>query len=521
MYYRHYKSVKNTLSYTMKEFHPYSPEELTARYFGFPEGLTYVAFMCLPEVLRRHIAEKNRILQTDAYNRTMEHIYGDEWDTPATYTLQFRRSPHGYIIVCGLRRVLEEFAALPITQSELDMAAAFYEEHASVPYFNKEKWQSIIDDYNGYLPIRIDCVPEGTAVLPGDPVLRVTGPSEIVSHFEPYIHRAYYESMVATTAHEIGREFPGRFIEVGKRGTPTEQMHLLATRAMLAGGGIRYSSSDSAAATLESLKDVGTLGHRYIQSVSIQEGMTEEDAFRKAILATDTVSLLVDLVDSYRGIQIALSLKESYRHTGKKIWIRLDSGNIAEQTLFTLREFARRGFLDPSMDKIIVEGIHTIDDMREIDELVRAAGFNPENHVIYGAGGLLVAKGTTRSDASSGFKLSKWGAHNTMKFSDSPGKENQPGEPTVFDTPDGRRIGQVGEDIGADIFIPAYRYPGVILIDDNPVTTYRRAQDTYGTISYQVAQGEKTRYSQVTEDFVNEIHGHYHTYSTQESRIPA
>jgi nicotinate phosphoribosyltransferase len=241
-----------------------------------------------------------------------------------------------------MRRVVEEFAAMPITQSELDFAAEFYENHAVVPYFNKAKWQHIIDEYGGYLPLEIDCVPEGTAVLPGDPIMRLSGPSEIVASFEPYVHRAFYESMVATTAHEISREFSGRFIEVGKRGTPTEHMHLLAARAMLLGGNIQYTSNDAAAVVHEQLKDVGTLGHRYVQSISIRETMTEKDAFEKAILETESVSLLIDLVDSYQGISTAMELKERYRESGKKIWIRLDSGDIQGQTVFTLQEYAKK-----------------------------------------------------------------------------------------------------------------------------------------------------------------------------------
>jgi hypothetical protein len=113
---------------------------------------------------------------------------------------------------------------------------------------------------------------------------------------------------------------------------------------------------------------------------------------------------------------------------------------------------------------------------------------------------LLVAKGTTRSDASSGFKLSKWGNYDTMKFSDSPGKENPPGEPTLFQTPDGRRVGQVGEDIGEDMFVPAYRYPGKILLPDSLEGMYERAQRTHAHIEHQVQRRDKTEHSQKTKE---------------------
>lgn len=484
-----------------------TPEALMNRYFGFPEGLMYQSFQRLPTVLREQLVSQNRILQTDTYNRTMEHISGPEAQTPATYTLQMRRSPHGYIIAMGMRPMLETFSH-PITQAELDFAADFYTHDAAVPYFNKAMWQNVIDNHGGYMPIQIDCVPEGTALLPGDPVIRVSGPNELVAHFEPLFHRLFYPSMVATTAHVIGREFPGRFIEVGKRGTPTEDDHLIAARAMLGGGGIDRTSNDAAAAAHKDLKDVGTLGHRYVQCISIQEGLTERDAFIRAIESTDAVSLLIDLVDSYRGIDMAIELKEMYRHTGKKISIRLDSGDVDAQTVYALREYKIRGFTEPSLDKVMVEGIETIDDMRTIDALVRNAGFDPEKQVLYGGGRLLVAQGTTRSDASTGFKLTQFGDYPTMKFSDSPGKRSIPGVPTVYNTSRGRVIGQVGERIGSDIFVPAYRYPGTILLSDDMQAIRIQAERSYRDIQGSIRVGA-TPHSSVTQEIENAIQAHY------------
>lgn len=476
------------------------------RYFGVPQALLYPDFLKLSDKLRLKIVENNRVLQTDTYNRTMDYIEGPEGQMNATYALQLRRSPHGYIMAMGMRNIAEQLS-LPITQDELDFATQFHETEAKIPYFNRETWQNIIDNYGGYIPIRVDCVPEGTAVLPGDPIIRVTGPSELVAHFEPMFHRVFYPSMVATTAHVINRAFPGRFIEVGKRGTATEETHLIAARSMFAMG-IDMTSNDAAAAAFPGLKDVGTLGHRFIQGVSIKECMGVRDAFVKAIEKTDAVALLVDLTDSYEGIAYALELKELYRNSGKRISIRLDSGNVAEQTVYCLQEYAARGFTDPSRDKVIVENISTVDDMRAIDEMVRQHGFDPEKFVTYGAGGLLVSQGTTRSDASSAFKLARIGEYPTMKFSDSPGKHSIPGEPTVFNTRDGRVIGQAGERLGKDVFVPAYRYPGKVLLPENIEMIRQVAEVTFKDIAGRI--GKTTPHSPATQAMEQTIRAHYH-----------
>lgn len=437
----------------------------------------------------------------------MDHIVFPDGLTPATYALQMRRSPHGYIIAMGMRSMLDTFSR-PITQSEVDFAEDFYANAANIPYFNKAMWQTIIDKYDGYIPIEVDSVPEGTALLPGDPLFRVTGPSELVAHFEPDFHRVFYPSLVATTAHEIHREFPGMFLEVGKRGAITEEDHLIATGAMLAGGNITLTSSDTASAVYPDLKDVGTMGHRYVQTVSIQEGMSEMDAFRKAIERCKVVYLLIDLVDSYRGIDIAIKLKEEYRNTDKFIAIRLDSGDVGAQTLYALKEYGKRGFLDPARDKVVVEGIDSIDDMRQIYTSVKENGFRPEDNVIFGAGGLLISKGTARSDGSSGLKVTEFGGNATMKWSNDAGKESIPGVPTVFNGRDGRVVGQAGERLGNDIFVPAYRYPGKVLLPEGPRAIFEHAKRSYAEIAHMIGKG-RTPHSPATQAMEEAIRKHY------------
>lgn len=461
-------------------------QALYQRYMEFPD-ISFAEYRALPEDMRKYIVSLNRILQTDTYNRTMGHIKGDKWNVPETYTLQMRRAPEGYLIVHGIRAQIAKITRMPITEAEFRFAKEFYDHEANVPFFNEEMWRTVIDEHGGYLPLEIDCVPDGTAILPGDPVLRVTGPGELAAHFEPDMHRVFYESLVATTAHEIATKIGAhRFIEVGKRGTFNEEMHLQAAVAMVVGGGITRTSNDAAVACYKELRDVGTLGHRFIQFYS-----NEEEAFREAIENTDATSLLIDLVDSMEGIETALRLKQEYRHTGKKIWIRLDSGDITAQTLHALKRYQEMGFTDPVMDKIVVEDISTVDDMVEIDRKISEAGFDPEKFVLYGGGGLLVTKMKSRSVASTGYKLSMADGIDKVKFSDSPGKESLPGKPTIVTTPDGHRLIAKKDEIeGArDHFVPAYR-PGQMLLPEDLEEERERVARTFKEIKPMI--GRKT-----------------------------
>lgn len=462
---------------------------------GFPKGLTYADFRMLPEQVRRIIVGNNKIIQTDTYNRTMEYVQGEEGLAPETYVLQLRKAQEGYLIVYGVREQLENIAATRITQSELDFAKDFYANHARIPYFNPDKWQEIIDKYGGRLPLDVDAVADGTAILPGDPVMRVSGPGELVAHFEPYFHRIFYPSRVATIAHEIdekvGRD---RFIEVGKRGVANEETHLIAAAAMFVGGGINLTSNDAAVVCYEDLRDIGTIGHRFIQAAE-----TEEQAFRRAIEKLDAVALLVDLHNSIHGIDLAIRLKEEYRNTGKRIWMRLDSGDVSAQTLYALQQFREKGFIDPLLDKIIVESVESVDEMAAIDKRAIDAGFDPKKFVLYGAGELLVYKDTGRSFASTGFKLTRHGARDTMKYSDSIGKASFPGTPTLVEFEGQRFVSQVGElNGGKDLLVPALR-GGQVLFREDLGEARKIAESTFNAIKQAAQANSRSSISSETQ----------------------
>ena len=98
----------------------------------FP-NITFAEFQQITdEQVRRDIVSKNRILQTDTYNRTMNHIKGKERSKiKETYALSMRRAPgdapnEKYVAIDGLRKAVKKMLSFPITQQELDFAKDFY-----------------------------------------------------------------------------------------------------------------------------------------------------------------------------------------------------------------------------------------------------------------------------------------------------------------------------------------------------------------------------------------------------------
>src|SRR5260221_2557503 len=224
-------------------------QEILGRYRGFPKNLTYKAFNdprsgYTPEA-RNELMTRNPIIRTDTYNRTMEHLKGN---VAETYVLQMRASRYGYLITAGIEDSVRKLAQTRITQNMLDFANEYYKHVKDVTYFNPQMWQDVIDKHNGYLPFTIDCVPDGTAMLPSDPFLRISGPGELVAHFEPQLHEeTFYPIAVATNAHEIAQSIGAdRFIEVGLRGALSDSEHLRALKAAYIGGWITKTSNDEA-----------------------------------------------------------------------------------------------------------------------------------------------------------------------------------------------------------------------------------------------------------------------------------
>lgn len=488
----------------------------------FPD-ISFEDFKELPYIAQRSIIARNRIINSDTYNRTMDELSSslplirqENYSTedrgslglPATFTLQMRRSPFGYLVAAGIQDTIEDLTLLPITENELRFAREYF-QHTSVPFFNDKMWSWIVHENQGRLPIKIYGVPDGTIVAPGEPLLNVQGPEELVAHFEHVFHRLFYATLVATRAHAL-TEIIGdssRFVEVGKRGAITEEQHLQALKAAYIGGGISLTSNDAAPGILP-VRDTGTIGHRYVQRFD-----SEEAAFRHAIENLPAVTLLVDLVNTYEGINLACKLKEEYRDTGKKIWVRLDSGDILDQVRYFLTVNNKLGFTDSALDKVVVEGLDSLGEIAEIEKMIVGEfGEDAKKRVVYGAGGLLISEKTSRADASTGLKLSEYTTNEgalcpTMKFSDSPGKESFPGVPQVAIVNGKRQIVQMGEQLSGQVkqlFEPLY---------ENGQAAYERIELARARViaqSEQVTLGiTKAEASQQTQNLIREVRARY------------
>lgn len=447
-----------------------TPLELKLQAFpnmSYEQFLSSLEIQSNPE-LKKNFLSRNR-LHTDFYNLSMEKAFGHEtWDTPEVFTLQTRKSEQGYNIVMGMDKLISTLSR-PFTAAEVLFIRDYYKSIDRSDWFNEEAWAFLFgveklddlkydDKRTTVLPISIFGLPDGSTTIPGEPVLRVEGPRAFVRFIEHLVHQIFFETRVATKfvdlKERILRGRPDRYMEVGLRSAPSGSQHLDVINVMCAVG---FTNTSNTAGPLinNGVVASGTIGHSYMQAFK-----TEDEAFERAIDTLGGASLLVDMVESYRGIDKAIEIKSQEKYRGQKIFIRLDSGDILDQTIYTLHKFIGNGFLDPTLSKVIVEDLSDVEQIADImnavenDPKIKAAfaavDMDPLDFLIFGAGGMMITQGTSRGDASTGYKLSQYDGIVTAKFSSDEGKMSIPGVTTMYQYVDEhgtihRIIGQDGE----------------------------------------------------------------------------
>ena len=148
---------------------------------------------------------KNIILNTDSYKVSMFKQYPA--GTTGVYSyIESRGGRYDRTVFFGLQAFIKEYLLSPITQADIDIADEILTQHGEP--FNRAGWQYILDKHNGYLPVVIRAVPEGSVV----PVKNVLATIEntdpecfwLTTWLETALLRAiWYPTTVATQSWKI------------------------------------------------------------------------------------------------------------------------------------------------------------------------------------------------------------------------------------------------------------------------------------------------------------------------------
>ncbi len=262
-------------------------------------------------------------LLTDLYQLTMAACYvGDRIDQRrASFELFVRRLPEnfGYLIAMGLAQALEyleqfRFSAEQITA--LQSTGIF--AHAPDRF-----WEILAE---GSFTGDVWAVPEGTAVLAHEPILRIEAPLWQAQIVETYLlNTINYQTLIATKSARI-RDTAGdrvKLLEFGTRRAFSPQASLWAARAALASG--LDATSNVLAALQLGQTPSGTMAHALVMALSALEG-NEEKAFTAFHRYFPGAALLIDTYDP-----IAAAKRLAAQVNAGEIsldTIRLDSGDL-------------------------------------------------------------------------------------------------------------------------------------------------------------------------------------------------
>ncbi len=153
----------------------------------------------------------SKFLKTDSYKLSHPDLYPDARKMVAYG--EFRKPYSGVdddrIVFYGIDYIVEKYLNHQWTLDELAEAEAFYLQHNAglTPYpFPRKLFEKFIKENNGYFPVRLQALPEGTVIYPHIPVYQITAEGEysrLVTFLETVLTSVWYTSNVATLSRHV------------------------------------------------------------------------------------------------------------------------------------------------------------------------------------------------------------------------------------------------------------------------------------------------------------------------------
>ncbi len=285
-------------------------------------------------------------LLTDLYQLTMAYGYwkAGRADRSAVFHMTFRTLPFagGYAVAAGLGPAIEFVEAFRFDESDLAYLATLAGNDGR-PLFEAPFLDHLRDLR---LAVDVDAVPEGTAVFPHEPLVRVRGPMLHCQLLEtPLLTIVNFATLVATKAARVAEAARGDpVLEFGLRRAQGIDGGLAASRAAYVGG--CHATSNVLAGKRYGIPVRGTHAHSWVMSFDDELGAFEAYA---AAMPNNCV-FLVDTYDTLDGVRHAAAVGQRLRADGHKmVGIRLDSGDLAYLSIEARKILDAAGLADAAI----------------------------------------------------------------------------------------------------------------------------------------------------------------------------
>ena len=366
---------------------------------------------------------RNLILNTDSY-KTSHYLQYPPQTTHISSYVESRGGEFDKLVFFGLQAFLKEYLCQPITNEDINEAESVITAHG-LP-FNREGWDYILQEYNGYLPLQIDAIAEGTVLPTKNVLVQVVNTDSqcfwLTSYIETALLRAiWYPTTVATVSWQV-KQIIARYLEktadnldglpfklhdFGARGTSSYETSALGGAAHL----VNFMGTDTLAGVMAANKYY----HESMAGFSIPAAehstMTswgkdrEAQAYENMLQFAGEGKLVAVVSDSY-NLWHAIEhiwgeqLKNKVINNGGTIVIRPDSGNPVEVVCQTIEMLMdkfgyttnSKGYrLLPDYIRVIQGDGVNLSSIQLILEAMAEKNLSAEN-IAFGMGGALLQK---------------------------------------------------------------------------------------------------------------------------------
>lgn len=144
------------------------------------------------------------IIRTDSYKLSQWLQYPK--DTAYISSYIEARGGENESVFFGLQAFIKQYMMTPITMADINRAELLVLAHG-LP-FNREGWEIIVNEYNGYLPLEIEAVPEGTVMETRNVQVQIVNTDPRLFWLTSYVETAmlrgiWYPSTVATKSRKM------------------------------------------------------------------------------------------------------------------------------------------------------------------------------------------------------------------------------------------------------------------------------------------------------------------------------
>ncbi len=421
-----------------------------------------------------------KALDGDAYTVAGEALSAEKPREKSIYGLTFRRSPKDApefqglakddrMIFFGLTDYIRNNLTKPIKKNDIDNAEKFMETaHAfgGKLEFDRKPWDRVIEEFDGYLPIKINAIPEGSTFYKNEVPLQVESLSKGFGEISALIE-AHLVGMVsiASTRATLERHLLERMKEYAQEDMPekTLEEQLFAAQLMVHDFGMRASSSSEESEVLGKAHLLSFLGtdtfnaayQAYVQNSHQRVGSSvlalahrtvmgfenEKSCFenlRKKAGKGSIASYVADCYNFHSSIKNQLiPMAKKASETDKGIIVaRPDSGDYLENILYITEEAKYAGLIQKQANgRLAMTNLRFIQGdsmdwkkMKNVMDSLKENGYSPINCGIFGVGGWL-RNIPNRDTLSVAYKLMAKGEEleAVVKLSDTRAKISVPG----------------------------------------------------------------------------------------------